>query len=122
VIEPTPVPLGSVSTPWAATSSGGAFGMSVTGGSNSALVDLSTVSGASALVYQVDFTGGSVTVTPQNIQGGLPSNVSSALSTIGETVKAFGVPNVDGSIQGYALFYETIDGLPDAAMRRHSAR
>ncbi|MGA3209698.1 MAG: hypothetical protein ABSD20_00230 [Terriglobales bacterium] len=122
VIEPMPVPLGSVSTPWASTSSGGAFGMSVTGGSNSALVDLSTVSGASALVYQVDFTGGSVTVTPQNIQGGLPSNVSSALSTIGETVKAFGVPNVDGSIQGYALFYETIDGLPDAAMRRHSAR
>jgi Domain of unknown function (DUF4382) len=107
ILLPTPVPLGAVSTPWSSNSSGGSIAMSVPGGTNAVTVDLSSVSGSATLVYQVDTTNGIVTITPQDLTSstGL-ANVSAALVT-GTPVKAFGVPQADGTIKAYVFFYLT---------------
>jgi hypothetical protein len=70
-------------------------------------VDLSSVSGSATLVYQVDTTNGVVTITPQDLTSasGL-ANVSAAL-VAGTPVKTLGVPQADGSIKAYVLFYLT---------------
>ena len=107
ILLPTPVPLGAVGTGWTANSDGGSIAITVPGGANAVMVDLSSVVGSATLVYQVDTTNGIVTVTPQDLttQTGL-ANVSAALVT-GTPVKAFGVPQADGSIKAYVLFYLT---------------
>jgi hypothetical protein len=107
ILEPTPVPLGVVSTPWAANSSGGSIAMTVPGGANAVTVDLSSASGSATLVYQLDTTNGIVTITPQDLTSstGL-ANVSAAL-VAGTPVKAFGVPQVSGTIKAYVFFYLT---------------
>jgi hypothetical protein len=107
VLLPTPVPLGAVSTGWVSNSDGGSVAMSVPGGANAVTVDLSSVSGSATLVYQVDTTNGVVTITPQDLTSasGL-ANVSAAL-VAGTPVKTFGVPQADGSIKAYVLFYLT---------------
>jgi hypothetical protein len=107
VLLPTPVPLGAVTTAWASNSNGGNIAMSVSGGTNAVTVDLSSANGSATLVYQVDTTNGVVTVTPQDLttSTGL-GNVSAAL-VAGTPVKAFGVPQTDGSIKAYVFFYLT---------------
>jgi hypothetical protein len=81
--------------------------MSVPGGTNAVSVDLSSATGSATLVYQVDTTNGVVTITPQDLttSTGL-GNVSAAL-VAGTPVKAFGVPQTDGSIKAYVFFYLT---------------
>jgi hypothetical protein len=107
VLLPTPVPLGADSTGWASNSTGGSIAMSVPGGANTVTVDPSSVSGSATLVYQVDTTNGVVTVTPQDLTSasGL-ANVSAAL-VAGTPAKAFGIPQANGSIKAYVLFYLT---------------
>jgi hypothetical protein len=107
VLQPTPVPLGVVSSPWASGSNGGSFGLSVLGGTNPASVTVSTTSGSATLVYQVDKSNNIVTISPQDVTtaSGL-SNVSQALVN-GTPVKVFGVPQSDGSIKAYVVFYYT---------------
>jgi hypothetical protein len=108
VIEPTPLPLGQVAAPWATLSNGGSFGMTVTGGANTVSVDLSTVSGSATLVYQVDNTGGIVTVTPMDLTNATQlGTVEQALGATGTKVKVFGVPTTSGAIQAYVVFYYT---------------
>jgi hypothetical protein len=70
-------------------------------------INLSSVSGSATLVYQIDTTNGIVTVTPQDLTSasGL-ANVSAAL-VAGAPAKAFGVPQADGSIKAYVVFYLT---------------
>ncbi|HMK21206.1 MAG TPA: DUF4382 domain-containing protein [Terriglobales bacterium] len=107
VLLPTPVPLGTVSTAWSSNSNGGNIAMTVPGGANPVTIGLSSVSGSATLVYQVDATNGIVTITPQDLTSasGL-ANVSAAL-TAGTPVKAFGVPQADGTIKSYVFFYLT---------------
>lgn len=107
ILLPTPVPLGAVSTAWTSTSTGGTISMTVPGGTSSVAVDLSSATGSATLVYQVDTTNGVVTITPQDLRSstGL-ANVSAAL-VAGTPVKAFGVPQTDGSIKAYVFFYLT---------------
>ncbi|HXN64356.1 MAG TPA: DUF4382 domain-containing protein [Candidatus Acidoferrales bacterium] len=107
VLTMSNVPLGAVSASWTNNSTGGSFSMSVPGGQTSVVVDASSVSGSATLVYQVDRTNGIVTITPQDLTtaAGL-MNVGNSLVT-GTPVKVFGIPQADGSIKAYVIFYYT---------------
>ena len=107
ILLPTPIPRGTVGSQFVITGTGGNFGLSVSGGTKVVPVNLSNVSGSATLVYQVDRSGGIVTVTPQDITNATTlSNVASHLVS-GTPVKVFGVPQGDGSIKAYVVFYYT---------------
>jgi len=85
----------------------------VSGGTNQVTVDASAVSGSATLVYQVDRqSNGIITVSPQDLttSAGL-SNVAAHL--VADTpVKVFGLPQSDGSIKAYGIFYFTGSIMP----------
>jgi hypothetical protein len=115
VLAPVPVPLATVATNWVAngTSTGGNFSIKVSGGANQVTVDASAVSGSATLVYQVDRqSNGIITVSPQDLttSAGL-SNVAAHL-VAGTPVKVFGVPQSDGSIKAFVIFYFTGSIMP----------
>jgi len=114
VLDPTPLPLARVATQWVTNgnSSGGSFTVTATGGVTPVTVNASAVSGSATLVYQVDRTNGVVTVSPQDLttQAGL-SNVAAHLIAA-TPVKVFGVPQSDGSIKAYVIFYFTGNIMP----------
>ncbi len=106
VLVPSPVPLGSVATAY--SSSTGSFTMNVLGGANPATVDVNKTSGSAALVYQVDRTGGVVTVSPVDIT--TPAGLTTFTNAMvgGTIVKVAGVPeSTVGHIQAYVIFYYT---------------
>jgi len=113
VLEPTPMPLATVTTAWGSTATGGTIGVGIPKGTNSVVVNLSSTSGSATLVYQVDRTGQILTITPQDIttSQGL-ANISSALSVTGTLVKVYGVPQTGGTVKAYVLFYYTGTVLP----------
>lgn len=108
VLSPTKLPLGVVSTPFSGTT----FAMTVPGGANPAAVKLNTTSGSATLVYQVDKTGLVVTISPQDITTSAGINTLTANMVNGAPVKVFGVPQADGTIRAYVVFYYT--GLKSA--------
>ncbi len=114
VLQPAPLPLAKVATQWVTngTSTGGTFAITVTGGATPVTVNASAVSGSATLVYQVDRTNGVVTVSPQDLTtpAGL-SNVAAHLIAA-TPVKVFGVPQSDGSIKAYVIFYFTGNIMP----------
>jgi hypothetical protein len=103
IIEPTPLPRGTVATGLA----NNAFGMTPDGGTTAGTVDISTTSGSATLVYQVDRSNDTVSVSPIDI------TTASGLSTLttalvaGAPVKVFGTPQADGTYQAYVLVYFT---------------
>ncbi|MBS0578625.1 MAG: DUF4382 domain-containing protein [Proteobacteria bacterium] len=103
ILLPTPVPLGAVSSPLA----NGAFGIVVAGGAQPVSVALSTASGAATLAYQIDRSGGVVTISPEDVStaGGLAA-VTAGLA-VGAPVKVFGVPQADGTLKAYVIVYYT---------------
>jgi len=103
ILTPSTLPLGFVTTGLANS----AFTMTVIGGTTAATVDVSASSGSATLVYQVDCTGGVVTVTPIDIStsGGLAS-LTTGLA-VGAPVKVYGVPQADGTLKAYVLTYFT---------------
>jgi hypothetical protein len=113
VLLPTPMPLATVATAWATNANGGSIGVGIPNGTNTVTVNLISTTDSATLVYQVDRTGQIVTVTPQDIttSQGL-ANISSALSVLGTPVKVFGVPQPDGTVRAYVLFYFTGTVLP----------
>lgn len=107
ILQPTPVPRGTVSTAWAANSTGGTFAMTVPGGTNAVTVSLSSVSGSATLVYQVDRTNNVITVSPVDLTTPAGQATIASNLVVGTPVKAAGVPQSDGSIKAYVLFYYT---------------
>jgi hypothetical protein len=103
ILTPSTLPLGFVATALVNDS----FTMTVPGGASAATIDVSTTSGSSTLVYQVDRTNGIVTVSRVDIttNAGL-ATLTSGLA-VGAPVKAFGVPQADGSLKTYVLAYFT---------------
>jgi hypothetical protein len=103
ILTPSSLPLGFVATGLVNNS----FAMTVIGGANPATVDVSSMSGSSTLVYQVDCTGGIVTVSPIDIttSSGLAS-LTAGLAA-GAPVKVYGVPQADGTLKAYVLTYFT---------------
>jgi hypothetical protein len=108
ILEPTPLPLGTVATAFANNS----FTMTVAGGTLPATVDVSTTSGSATLVYQVDRTNNVVTVSPIDVttSAGLTSLTNGL--TAGALVKVYGVPQSDGTLQAYVLAYYTGNTMP----------
>lgn len=107
ILEPASVPIGTVASPWVANSTGGSFGLSVTGGTTAVNVTLSSVSKSATLVYQVDMSSGIITITPQDLTSSAGLTAVSQALVNGTLVKAFGIPQADGTIKGYVLFYYT---------------
>lgn len=107
ILSPIPVPLGAVATPWVTTSTGGDFTMTVTGGANAVTVNATSTAGSAVLVYQVDRTGGIVTVSPVDIT--TPAGLATIAASLTATtpVKVYGVPTPSGQIQAYVIFYYT---------------
>jgi hypothetical protein len=108
VLDPIPAPLGKVATTWVASPGGGSFGMdAVFGGASAVTTSLSTLTGSATLVYQIDRTNGVVTITFVDIStaSGLATLTSSLKADA--LVKAYGVPQTNGTLAAYVLFYYT---------------
>lgn len=105
ILDPTPLPRGVVAAGYSSANSN--FTVTVSGGANAVTIDLSTASGSSTLVYQVERTGGVVTVSPVDISTTAGQNTVQTNLVTGVPVKAFGVPQPDGTIKGYVVIYYT---------------
>lgn len=103
VLEPTPVPLGTVTAAFAS----GAFDMTVVGAVTPAAVNVSTAVGSATLVYQVDRTGNVVTVTAIDVTTASGLTSLTAGLAIGAKVKVYGIPEANGSLKAYVLTYFT---------------
>jgi hypothetical protein len=103
ILVPSNIPLGTATTGYAA----GSFTMALPGGTVSVPVDLSTTSGSATLVYQIDRTANIVTITPVDIT--TPAGVTAITAGLVATVrvKVFGVPQANGSIKAYVVFFFT---------------
>jgi Domain of unknown function (DUF4382) len=107
VLLPSPLPLGTVTT----ALTGSSFAMTVLGGTQPVTVNLDTNGGSATLVYQVNRSGGVVTITPLDIAdaGGL-ATLHAAL-TAGAVVKVASVPQApvppatSGTLKAYVLVY-----------------
>jgi Domain of unknown function (DUF4382) len=103
ILTPSTLPLGTVATGLV----NNAFTMTVLGGATAATVQVSSASGSATLVYQVDCTGGVVTVSPIDITTGTGLATLTAGLTAGASVKAYGVPQANGTLKAYVLAYFT---------------
>jgi uncharacterized protein DUF4382 len=109
VLEPTPLPLGTVTTQYANNT----FGLTVAGAAVAATVNVSTTPGSATLVYQVNRSDGFVTITPVDITsaGGLMT-MEQALGN-GAVVRLWSVPQAavapatTGTLRAYVLAYYT---------------
>jgi hypothetical protein len=107
ILIPSPIPLGTVATGVVSNPGVSSFTMNVVHGTLPATVNLVTTSGSASLVYQVDRTNGVVTVSPVDIAtaAGLSALTTDLVS--GVPVKAYGVPQADGTVKAYVLVYYT---------------
>jgi hypothetical protein len=109
VLVPTPLPLGTVSTPFAAN----AFALTVANGTQPVTVDVSTTMGSATLVYQIDRSSGVITVSPIDIT--TPAGLAAITAGLvdGAPVKVFGVPQAPvapatvGTLKAYVIVYYT---------------
>jgi Domain of unknown function (DUF4382) len=107
VLTPSPVPLGAVSSSWISNSGGGSFTMTVAGGTSAITVTASSTLGSATLVYQVDRSNGIVTISPVDLTTTAGQNAVAAGLVTSTPVKVFGVPQANGSIKAYVIFYYT---------------
>jgi len=114
VLVPTPVPIGLVNSPWVSNANGGSFTVKVGAGGNVVTVDVNDTSGSATLVYDVDMSGGVITITAVDITTTDGLNTLIGALTAGTPVKLFGVPQPDGTIKDYVLVYFT-GTLPTAS-------
>ena len=105
VLIPKPAPLGTVLAGY--SNSTGTFTMNVTGGANAVPVTLNKTSGSGTLVYQVDRTNNVVTVSIVDITTAAGQTTITNNLVAGTPVKAFGVPQANGTIKAYVVFYYT---------------
>jgi hypothetical protein len=99
LLLPTPAPLGVIGTGYTTSSNSFIYAVPTIGtpAAQPVTVDVSTTSGSATLVYQVALQNGVVTVTPS-----AASNL-----TANATVKVFGVPESNGNLKAYMVFYYT---------------
>ena len=107
ILEPTPLPRGTVVSGLVAGATDSTFSFDVPGGVTPVTADVSTTSGSATLVYQVDRTGGIVTVSPQDITSAAGLAALTAGLAVGAPVKVYGVPHADGTFKAYVVTYFT---------------
>jgi hypothetical protein len=103
VLTPTRVPLGVASTSFSSNS----FMVSVPGGSQAVPVNLDATSGSATLLYQVDWSSGVITISPVDITTSAGQNTLTTNLVMNTPVKVFGIPQANGTIKTYVLFYFT---------------
>ncbi|MGB7728750.1 MAG: DUF4382 domain-containing protein [Candidatus Acidiferrum sp.] len=103
VLTPTTIPLAAAATSY----NNGTFTVSVAGGTNAVTVNLNTTSGSATLVYQVDWSNGVLTISPVDITTTAGQNTLSTNLVTGTPVKVYGIPQANGTINGYVLTYFT---------------
>ena len=111
VLTPTKVPLGIVAAGYSNGSTNGTFTMTMTcpdGRQSTAVtVTLDTSKGSAPLIYQVDFTNGVFTVSPVDVSNSAGQTTLSSNLIANTPVVADGVPQADGTIKDYVLFFYT---------------
>jgi hypothetical protein len=115
ILMPVAAPLGAISSAYNTSTNSFTYtaplATAVPAGSPAqtpVTVDLTTTSGSATLVYQVDHQPGKVvTVTPQDISNSTTLQTVAGNLTANTPVKVYGVPQSDGSIKAYVLFYYT---------------
>jgi hypothetical protein len=107
VLLPSPLPLGTVATGIVNNTGTSSFTMNVIGGTNAATVNVSTATGSASLVYQIDRTAGIISVSPVDITTTAGLNALTTDLVNGVPVKAYGVPQADGTVKAYVLVYYT---------------
>jgi hypothetical protein len=103
VMLPTTVPVGLAATAY----SNGAFTLSVPGGTTAVTVNLGTTTGSGTLVYQIDRTGNIITISPVDVTTTAGQTTVTNNLIASTPVKVFGIPQADGSIKAYVVFYYT---------------
>jgi hypothetical protein len=103
VLLPVPLPLAVVATGVASN----AFTITVPNGAQPVTVDFSNTSGSATLVYQVDRSGGIVTVSPVDITTTTGMTTFTNAMTAGTLVKVYGIAQFNGTLKGYVVFYFT---------------
>ncbi len=103
ILEPTPIPLGVVSSAYA----NNAFAMTVAGGTTAVTIDVSTTQNAATLAYQIDRAGNIVTVSQIDLTSSSDLATFTQAMTAGVPVKVFGVPQPDGTLKAYVIAYYT---------------
>jgi Domain of unknown function (DUF4382)/Domain of unknown function (DUF5666) len=109
VLAPVPLPLSTVTTPWASN----AFGITgltipgMNGAGSTYTVDVDSAGGQATLVYQVDRSGGILAVNPIDIttMSGLDTLENAMVD--GTLVKVYGTPQPNGTLHAYVLLYYT---------------
>ena len=103
ILAPSRLPLGVIATGLL----DGSFTMTAVGGTMPVTVDVSTTSGSATLVYQVDRTGGIVTVSPIDVttSSGL-ADLTAGLA-VAAPVKVYGTPQANAALKAYAIVYFT---------------
>jgi hypothetical protein len=104
VLLPVPLPLATVSNPFAS----GSFSETTSGASPQTYkIDVSSTGGQATLVYQVDRTNGVVSVSPVDLTTSTGLSTFTNAMLTGTPVKVFGTPQADGSLQAYVVLYFT---------------
>jgi hypothetical protein len=105
IVQPTPLPLATVST--APATAGTSFAVTVAGGTKPVTVNFSTTQGSATLAYAVNRSGDTVTIVPQDLTNS--SNLAALLAGLaqGSKVKISAVPQADGTLRAYSLIYFT---------------
>jgi hypothetical protein len=101
ILEPTPLPLAQVVN----AVTGSSFTTSLVGntGGNPVTVDFDATAGSATLVYQVNRSGGVVTVTPLDLSNSGDFMTFTNSLTAGTLVKLWGVPQPAGTAESGAL-------------------
>ena len=105
ILMPALLPLGNVSTGL----NGSSFSMTVAGGAMPVTVDVSATTGSATLVYQIDRTGGIVTVSPIDITTTTGMADLKAGLAAGTPIKVYGTPQADATLKAYVIAYFTGD-------------
>jgi hypothetical protein len=111
VLTPTKIPLGFVAAGYSNGSPNGTFTMTLAcpdgTKSNAITVTLNTSTASAPLIYQVDFTNGVFTVSPVDVTtpGGQTTLSTNLVANVPALV--YGIPQADGTIKDYVLFYFT---------------
>jgi hypothetical protein len=106
ILEPTPLPVATLASPPMAGASADSFTITAANGTSPVTVDASTVSGSATLVYQVDVSGGVVTVSPVDITSTAGQTTFTGLAA-GTKMKVSGVPQPGGTVKAYVITYYT---------------
>lgn len=70
-------------------------------------VDVSTTSGSTTLVYEVDRSNGVVSISPIDVTTTSGLNTLTSALVAGSQVKVYGTPQTDGTYRAYVLMYFT---------------